>query len=199
MRFLKLWKPILAALAGLAAGTFLFLPWNQLADYAVVRGLDRAAQNGIYGVVRETGTEGFFDRQLVCRGVQLDFPVFRFTAREVSVDPALLSTLLSRTPAASVTFGRGELTPVTRQKLEWNSGTADVSVKNGVVSLSNIEFTGKFSARGFLDFSLESKRIARANLTVKVPEDLDRALQMLAGGGVLPLSKIRAGEWKVSR
>ena len=199
MRFLKAWKPLLIGLAGFIAGIFLFLPWDSFADYAVVRGLERAAENGIYGVVRETDTEGFFNRVFVCRDIQLDFPVFRFVAREMSVDPAMLGTLLSRTPAASVSFGRGELTPVTRQKLEWNSGYADVSVKNGVVSLSNIEFTGKFSAHGFLDFSTESRRIMRANLTVKVPEDMDRALQMLGSGGVLPLSKIRAGEWKVSR
>jgi len=199
MRFLRCWKYVLAGLAGLAAGIILFAPWDSLADYAVARGLARAAENGIYGVVREVGTEGLIDKEFVCRGLQLDFPVFRVAADDMSVNPAVLHALFTGRPEASVTFGRGELVPVTRQKLEWNSGSASVSVRNGVVSLSDIEFTGKFSARGFLDFSTETNRITRANLTVKVPEDMDRALQMLGGSGMLPISKVRAGEWKVER
>ena len=90
MRFLRCWKYVLAGLAGLAAGIILFAPWDSFADYAVARGLARAAENGIYGVVREVGTEGFIDKEFVCRGLQLDFPVFRVAADDMSVNPAVL-------------------------------------------------------------------------------------------------------------
>ena len=76
MRFLRCWKYVLAGLAGLAAGIILFAPWDSFADYAVARGLARAAENGIYGVVRGVGTEGLIDKEFVCTGCSWTFRSF---------------------------------------------------------------------------------------------------------------------------
>lgn len=192
-------KLTLIGILGFAIGAVFFFPWNAVCDYVMAKGLSVAAENGIYGTVQDNYTEGFLDREFVYRGVQADFPVFRLTSREIHVNPAVFSTIFKAAPTASLTFGRGEITPVTRQKLEWNSGAANVSVKSGIMSVRDIEFTGKFSARGFVEFSAETGKISRANLTLKVPEDMDRAIQMLGTTGMLPVSKIRSGEWKVEK
>ena len=199
MKKLSAWKLTLLGIAGFALGAVLFLPWDALCGYVMSKGLSVAAENGIYGVVQDNYTEGLLDKEFIYRGVQADFPVFRFSSREIRVNPAVISTIFKAAPTASLTFGRGEIVPVTRQKLEWNSGSANVSLKGGVISVSDIEFAGKFSARGFVDISAETGKISRANLTLKVPEDLDRAMKMLGTSGMLPVSKLRAGEWKVEK
>lgn len=50
-----------------------------------------------------------------------------------------------------------------------------------------------------MDFSTETGKISRAKMVLKVPVEMDRALQMVQAGGLLPLSQTAPGEWKVER
>ena len=198
MKAIKNWMTFLIGLAGFSVGIILFMPWNALNDYIMAKGLERAAENGIYASVRSCETEGLLDKQFIYRGIIADFPVFRFAASDVTIAPHILKTIAS-SPSATVEIGRGYILPITRQKLEWTSGTAKISVSGTTISATEISFTGKFSARGFMDFSTETGKISRAKMVLKVPVEMDRALQMVQAGGLLPLSQTAPGEWKVER
>lgn len=52
MKAIKNWKILLIGLAGFSVGIILFMPWNALNDYIMAKGLERAAENGIYASVR---------------------------------------------------------------------------------------------------------------------------------------------------
>lgn len=199
MRRSSVVKIALSCLAGLAVGMLVFFPWRSVGDYAAAKGLATAASNGVYASIQSYSSDGLFDKQFMYRGVIADFPVFRFSAGDVVVDPLMLRSILKFTPTCTVKLGKGEIIPLTRQKLAWKSGSMNVALGKDTVSITEIWLTGDFSARGFLEVSKETGKIARANLTLKVPADMDRALEIFGSNGILPLTKIRDGEWKVER
>ncbi|MCE5202224.1 MAG: hypothetical protein LLF78_06915 [Synergistaceae bacterium] len=190
---------ILCGILGFFVGLLIFLPFDAVCDYLMVKVLGRAAENGIYASVQYHSAEGIFNKEFVCRGIQADFPVFRFSSSEVRIAPSFIRSLLSGSRICTVSTGRGDMVSVMRQKLEWTEGKADVAVDDDKVSISNIELNGNFSVRGFIEFSAATGVMEHANLMIKVPGEMDRALQMLGSGGMIPISRIKEGEWKVEK
>ncbi len=187
------------ATLGFILGIVLFFPWQSIGDYVMSRGLAVAAENGIYATVEGCDAEGLIDKEFVYQSITADFPVFRFSVGEIRVNPAFISSILSRKFSCSVKLGRGEIMPVTRQKLEWTSASAAIFVEKEFISVRDIAFFGNFSARGFFEISRETGQILRANMVLHLPEDMDRAFEMLSRSGMVPLTKIKTGEWKVER
>ncbi|MCC8177647.1 MAG: hypothetical protein LIO38_00805, partial [Cloacibacillus sp.] len=87
----------------------------------------------------------------------------------------------------------------TRQALEWNGGTADISLTPQSLMVENIAFTGKTSVTGFAELSRETGKLTRAKMLLKVPAELDRALEMAGKMGMVPLTKVKSGEWRIER
>lgn len=199
MKLVNSLKLVLIAVVGFIIGVLIFFPWQSLGDYIMSRGLAVAAENGIYASVEDSYTEGVIDKVIVYRRVTADFPVFRLSAGEISINPAFISSLLTGKLSCSIKLGRGEIMPVTRQKLEWSSGSASISVEKEIISVRDIEFLGKFSARGFFEISTQTGRIARANMVLHIPQEMDRAFEMLGKSGMVPVNKVKSGEWKVER
>lgn len=194
----KSWHYILAGVAGLLLGCLLFLPWSAIGDYALEKSIERAAAKQVYISVASHETEGVLGKTFVLRGIRADYPVFSATLRELRITPHLLS-LLSSNQKVDLVIGRGELIPVTRQTLEWNSGTARVVRQGDTVTLEEIDIRGAFSAKGSLTFSTVSGTLSKADLTMTLPEEMDRALQMFSSSGMAPLRKVKNGEWRVER
>lgn len=199
MNTVKTWKLAIYGITGFIIGILMFLPWSAVGDYVMVNVLNSAAENGIYATVRKNLTKGILDKEFVYLGVQADFPVFSLFLKEVDIDPSLISSICTAKPSCSVSLDRGEIMSFTRQKLGWKSGSAKVSVDGDIVYVNDIEFIGELSAKGFIEISMETGEMLRAKLTIKVPEGMDRSLQMLGNTGIIPISKIKAGEWKVER
>jgi hypothetical protein len=199
MRALKNWKAIAAVIAGLLIGTVLFFPWKELSSMVLAEGFDVAAKNGIYASVKESSCEGILDKNFVYNGLTIDFPLFRFYTSELSVDPGMISSLLHHDVRAAVNLGRGEITPVTRQKLEWTEGSVNVTAGRDSVSVSDIDIRGKVSVSGYMEISRANGKISHARLTLKVPAEMDRAIQMLGSSGMFSVSKIKDGEWRITQ
>ena len=199
MKFKHYLRLALCTALGFIAAGFLFFPWNAIGDYLMARGLTAAAKNGIYAAVAANSAQGVIDKEFVYQKVTADFPVFRFSASQMIVNPGMIRTIATAKPSCKIQLGRGEIIPVTRQKLEWVSGAADISVSGGIIYVSNIDFKGKFSANGFLEISAETGKMSRANMTLRVPQEMDRAFEMLGSSGMVPITKVKAGEWKVER
>lgn len=188
-----------AALAGLIIGIAIFFPWNALGSSLFAFAAKEAASRGVYVTASSSEVSGLFKKNFSYKGVNADLPVARASLREVSVEPDILSSLLSGEKSARLTFGRGSLVPVTRQPIEWNSGSASVRVTENTIIVEDISFTGPTSISGSAEISPSAMRLVRARLLVKAPPELDRMFEMLRMTNMLPLKKVKEGEWRIER
>ena len=188
-----------AALAGLIIGISIFFPWDALGSSLFAFAAKEAASRGVYVTASSSEVSGVFKKNFSYKGVNADLPVARASLREVSVEPDILSSLLSGEKSARLTFGRGSLVPVTRQPIEWNSGSASVRVTENTIIVEDISFTGPTSVSGSAEISPSAMRLVRARLLVKAPPELDRMFEMLRMTNMLPLKKVKEGEWRIER
>jgi hypothetical protein len=195
----KLVKIIFAALCGLIVGTVLFFPWEMTAEYSASKAAMAAAQKNICMSYSDIYTEGLLDRELICTGVTADLPAFSIKISEVRFDPSLIKSILSLSLRGNVYLGRGEITTVTRQKLKWTSGTAKLSVKNDMLYLDDLALSGDVTAKGYINLSMDTGKIANSDLTARFPHEFDRALQMLSTMQIINLTKVSPGEWRITR
>lgn len=195
----KLVKIIFAALCGLIVGTVLFFPWETTAEYSASKAAMAAAQKNICMSYSDIYTEGLIDRELICTGVTADLPAFSIKISEVRFDPSLIKSILSLSLRGNVYLGRGEITTLTRQKLKWTSGTAKLSVKNDMLYLDDLALSGDVTAKGFINLSMDTGKIANSDLTARFPHEFDRALQMLSTMRIINLTKVSPGEWRITR
>ncbi|MFR5880159.1 MAG: hypothetical protein ACLUEQ_04770 [Cloacibacillus evryensis] len=56
-------------------------------------GSERGGGNGIFLTISSSETSGLFSKSFTYSGVNADFPVFRFSAGEVTVTPSIISSL----------------------------------------------------------------------------------------------------------
>ena len=188
-----------AALAGLIIGIAIFFPRDALGSSLFAFAAKEAASRGVYVTASSSEVSGLFKKNFSYKGVNADLPVARASLREVSVEPDILSSLLSGEKSARLTFGRGSLVPVTRQPVEWNSGSASVRVTENTIIVEDISFTGPTSISGSAEISPSAMRLVRARLLVKAPPELDRMFEMLRMTNMLPLKKVKEGEWRIER
>ena len=188
-----------AALAGLIIGIVIFFPWDALAPALFALAAREAASRGVYITASSSETSGLVKKNFSYKGVNADLPVARARLSELSVEPDILSSLLSGEKSARLTFGRGSIVPVTRQPLEWNSGSAELRVTRDSVVVENISFKGPAAISGSAEISASAMRLVRARLLVKAPPELDRMFEMLRMTKILPLEKVKEGEWRITR
>ncbi|MDO4952602.1 MAG: type II secretion system protein GspN [Synergistaceae bacterium] len=191
-------KTLLICFLVFLLGCVLFFPWNAVQSYAVTRIFRIAANNGVYVSAQNSPTEGLLDKKFVCSRVLADFPLLRFKTDRIAVNPAIFRTLCGK-PSALVEIGSGSLTLITKQQLSWNSGVMQLSAEKDTVSLRDVNVSGEFSAEGFAEFSLGSGEIRRAQLALKVPAEVENALEMLSKGMVKGLEKTAPGNWRLVR
>lgn len=193
-----LW-PAAAAFAGLIIGIFIFFPWNTLGSALLSIAAGEAASRGIFLTASSSEVSGVLSKTFFYRGITADLPAARVTVSGAGIEPALLSSLTSGGAKAHITFGRGSVVPVTRQAIEWDGGEADVFVTQESVAVSGISFTGPTSLSGSLEIRRASMTLAACRLTVKAPPELDGMFEMLRMANLLPLKKIKEGEWRIER
>ena len=195
----KLVKAISAAICGLIVGTVLFFPWETTAEYSANKAAVAASEKNICLSYSDIYTESLLDKELIYTGMTADLPAFSIKISEVRFDPSLIKSILSLSLRGNVYLGRGEITTFTRQKLKWTSGTAKLSVKNDILYLDDLTLAGDVTAKGFINLSMDTGKIANSDLTARFPHEFDRALQMLSTMQIINLTKISPGEWRITR
>ena len=83
--------------------------------------------------------------------------------------------------------------------MKWTSGTAKLSVKNDILYLDDLVLSGDVTAKGFINLSMDTGKIANSDLTARFPHEFDRALQMLSTMRIINLTKVSPGEWRITR
>ncbi len=199
MALSKALKVIFAGLCGLVAGMVLFFPWDAAAEYAASRAASSASEKNIFISFRDIYTEGFVDREFIYRDITADMPAVSIKINEARVDPKIIRSLISSSKKGTLSLGSGEITTVTRQKLKWTSGTANIRSDGKTLYIDDLTLAGDVSAKGFINISRDTGKIVASDITARFPHEFDRALEMLSNMQVLPLTKSGSGEWRISR
>ncbi len=126
-------------------------------------------------------------------------PAVSITVNEARVDPMILKSLISASKTGTLSFGSGEITTLTRQKLKMDLRKANISSDGETLYLDDLTLDDDVSAKGSINISTDTGKIVAADMTASFPHEFDRALQMLSNMQVLPLTKISSGEWRISR
>ncbi len=113
-------------------------------------------------------------------------PAVSITVNEARVDPMILKSLISASKTGTLSFGSGEITTLTRQKLKMDLGKANISSDGETLYLDDLTLDGDVSAKGSINISTDTGKIVAADMTASFPHEFDRALQMLSNMQVLP-------------
>src|SRR5574344_302797 len=100
----KLLKSAAAVAAGLFLGILVFFPWGTLGETVFAAGSRIAAENGIFVTASSSEASGIFAKHFVYGGVKADFPIFRFTAREVTITPSILSSVVTSSKSGKISI-----------------------------------------------------------------------------------------------
>ena len=195
---MKKLKSLLLVLISFLLCLFLFFPWDSLQAFVTAKAFKIAAQNGIYASAQSAKTEGLLDKSFVYNGFVADFPLLQLKLGSLSVNPKLLLSLFGQ-PEISAELGKGSVTLVTKQQLDWNFGSLNIAIDKATVRFSDINLSGRFSAQGFFEVTRASGKISRAQLVFTVPEDCESAFEFLSRGAVSGLTKQTSGKWRLVR
>ena len=186
-------------LSGIICGLVFFLPWDTAAVTAADTAAARAAEKGVYVTVSSSAAEGFFPKSFRYGGITADFPMFRLTLSEALFRPKIAASVFSRGLKCGIETGRGSLVTLTRQPMEWKSGSALLTLSDGTVKLDDIAFAGSTSLAGSAELSAGDGSLVKASLLLKTGPEIDKALEMAKSMGTLRLTKIKPGEWRIEK
>lgn len=188
---------IAAVLTGLICAAMIFFPWDTFARATAARVTKAAADNGIWLTTRGFEVNGTFTKNFVLRSVKADLQLMRFGADEVTITQTLLSALFPTDKKFHVQMGRGALIPVMQVPLEWDRGSADALITDDLLRIENISITGKISVMGTAEFSRTRSTLTRVKMLIRVPPEIERTLDAAAKMRVMPLRKVKDGEWRL--
>ncbi|MBQ9881760.1 MAG: hypothetical protein IJM42_04005 [Synergistes sp.] len=188
-----------ALISGIICGLLFFLPWDTAAVTAADTAAARAAEKGVYITVSSAAAEGFIPKSFRYRDVTADLPMLRITLSEALIRPMMTASLLSRGLKCGVETGRGSIVTLTRQPMEWRSGSAMITLSDGTVKLDDIAFVGSTSLSGSAELSSSDGSLVKASLLLKSEPEIDRALEMAKNMGMLRLTKVKPGEWRIEK
>lgn len=174
-------------------GLWAFFPWEGASELALAQLGSWAAGRG--AVVSTSGleTEGTFSPRIVLRGLRLKTSFVEAHCREVALDLFPGGIFLGAT-RASLTLDRGSLTLPDRQEVRWTGGSARFEVTPTELTLEDLRMEGSFSAEGALVLDLQERKPRIWDVSLKVPDPLDRTLTMVQY--LVPLQRIAPGTWR---
>ena len=194
----KITAAVIGVIAGCIIGVFLCFPWNNIAEAVFSKAVMKASEKGIYLTSASTDISGLFRKTFTYKGITAELPFAQLSAREVSVTP-YFSSLVSETKSAHVVLGKGKLVPITRQEINWNRGIADVQLTPASIVFDKIVFSGPITVTGSAVLDKSGKKLLKAKLNIKVPVEFDRVLNMVRLAKIVPLQKIKNGEWRIEK
>lgn len=190
-------RKALFAIIGFIIGIFVFMPRTEIARYAAMRCFRAAAEKNVF-VTAESISGGTILPKAILNGVNADGAAFAMNASRIEISPKWIKTIVSRSGAANLEIGKGEIMTPLGQKLQWSGGSAELFVEDGKIRLENINLNGRFSAQGSLELPRSGGKVS-ANLTVKVPQELERAFEAAASFNIGGISKVGGGRWRIAR
>ena len=194
---LRAWvRPALGGLGLLLVfllGLWAFFPWSAAGELLFARLSLKAAGSGVVVSAAAQEVEGRFAPILTYRGVRLKTSFVEGFCREAALklSPA---GLLGGAARAVLTQDRGALVLPDRQEAKWTDGGARFRVSPSELRMEDFRLRGSFSADGSLILELPQGTPRGWDVSLKVPDPLDRTLNMVQY--LMPLKRTAPGAWR---
>ncbi len=183
----------LAMVVGLLVGARAFLPWEEITELAFLSLSSRAPSS-----VTLRSDEFFVQGLIPSPGVK-DFEVKSFMGAvkigALSVTPVVIGSLTRLAPTVKVEMKRSVAT-VGGGAISFD-GEMLLSLRSGTLSVEDIDITGGLVAKGYLEISLETLKIIKADMMLKGPNELEGVFS--AASAMMPLKRESDGVWSLKR
>jgi hypothetical protein len=190
-------------LAGMAAAVWIFMPWKQVGERALLvvsRRLSAPASLSYSTVKSVPG--GFAAENL---GISRLGGVADVSCRTLTVVPDLAASLLNFAPTCRVAFTGAALeevsvTPVKKLPgIGFGDGRVAVTAGRGEIFLDALRSNGELSMNGILLFDLSKMRIIRADVALNVRSEPFENDVFPFLKNLLPLRQEAPGNWRLFR
>jgi len=173
-------------------------PWEGAARYALARTTPRLAEQGFALLYDDIVVEGRMFPRFTFVNLSLASPLLTLREGRLVVTPHPTASLLERRGVCAVSLSGGDMRMLGGKGAAWRSGSFRLVAGSGGVALEQVDIKGEFAASGYIAVSPATAKITEADLRLKIPAELDPALNALTS--ILPLAREgSAGEWRVHR
>lgn len=176
-------------------GCWLFLPWGALSGYALTKIQTAGAENGVYVSVIRLEQSGRILPVFRFEGVEIQHEAGGLAIDSLTVRLLPLSSLLNRSVTCRVETGEAQLKTFPQNESGWRTGSLLLSLSPSRTTVTNINFEGDLSLKGYLEMA--SGTLARADFSLKVPPALDGSIRMIAP--MISLESTASGEWRMKK
>lgn len=183
----------LGLIIGLVIGLRIFFPWEAFAELVFLK-ISSQVPDGV-----SLSSKGFaVDGILPCleiQGLELQLIMVPIKISRLRVDLDLGGSLLSLYPVFDVDIDRAVM-DIAGDSLSFK-GSLAASAKSDNLSIKNVVLDGDISARGGMNLSLKDKKIVFADMTLKMPSEMDGV--MSAASAIVPIERGSDGLWNLKR
>lgn len=173
-------------------------PWEGAARYALARTAPRLAEQGFSLLYDDIAVEGRFFPRFTFVNLSLASPLLTLREGRLVVTPHPTASLLERRGVCAVSLSGGEMRMLGGKGAAWRGGSFRLVAGSAGVALERVDIKGDFAASGHIAVSPATAKITEADLRLKVPVELDPALNALTS--LLPLVRESSvGEWRIRR
>lgn len=183
----------LVLIVGLLVGARAFFPWEEMAELVFLKLSSRAPA----GITLES--DGFFVHGLIpspgVRGLEVKSFMGAVKMGSLKVTPVMMGSLIRLAPTVKVEMERSVAT-VGGGATSFE-GKMVICLKAGMLSVEDVNITGGLVAKGYLEVSLDTSKIIKADMTLKGPKELEGAFS--AASAMMPLKRGSDGDWILKR
>ncbi len=183
----------LALIFGLLVGVRAFLPWEEMAELAFLK-LSSRAPAGI-----TLRSDGFFVQGLIpspgVKGLEVKSFMGVVKIGSLKVTPVLIGSLFRLAPTVKIEMERS-VAMVGGGNTSFG-GEMVLSLRAGILSVTDVNITGGLAVQGYLDISLDTSKISKADMTLKSPKELEGVFS--AASAMMPLKLGSDGVWSLKR
>ena len=174
-------------------GLWGFFPWDGASNLILARLGLKAAEKGTVVSASSLEIEGAFAPRFTLRGLRVKTSFAEAHCREAALD-LFPGGILLGAARASLTLDRGALILPDRQEARWSEGSARFEITPSDLTLADLRMGGGFSAEGSLILDLPEGKPRAWDLSLKVPDPLDRTMNMVQY--LVPLKRTAPGTWR---
>ena len=196
MKLFKVLIKTLIFIVGALASLWIFMPWGEMGEYAVLSAEKTASSRG-YNIQHSSVSGSWIGPSILINDFASRMVLAGGEFKTLRLSPSFIQSLIRFSPVMSVSFTGGKLSLPGGNDADLGSGRVEISLKNGILLLNNLRSTGELSFDGFATININSARIENADIMINSPERIESSLNSMSI--MLPLTRESAGQWRLKR
>ena len=196
MKFFKALIKTFIFIVGTLISLWLLMPWGKIGEYAVLSG-ERVVTSKGFNTHHSSVSGSWKGPSIKINDFTSKMALGGGEFKTLSFSPSFLKSIIQFSPVVSVSFTGGMLSFPGGNDADIGSGNFEVSLKNGILLLKNLNNTGELLLDGSIAIDINGARIENADLAIKSPEKIEQSLNSMKA--MLPLTQESKGQWRLRR